>query len=140
MWFERPAVETCLDARPPFSFYFDLVGAYWRALTPPLPLHRICTLARKQGVRWVTVEDALGRADVRRDSMTWTMCWVAGVRLRPYHLCSSEGEQTPENIHAVSEADFLGQAVLINYRRTAHPDLKFLYIRGNSPQPPVNTG
>src|SRR5258708_4858484 len=68
MWTGLTTIEACLCCEPPFSFFFDLVRTHWKSPdTHPLTLHRICTLARKQGARFVVVESALSRPDVREE-------------------------------------------------------------------------
>ena len=68
MWTELTTVDDQIDCAPPYSFYFDLVGSYWRSgAGNNLPLHRLCTLARKQGAACLVIESALSRVDVRAE-------------------------------------------------------------------------
>jgi hypothetical protein len=53
-----------------FSLYWNIVARFWAGGPDELkaaPLNRICTLARKMGLREVIAEDALRRADVAEE-------------------------------------------------------------------------
>ncbi|MFK0577036.1 hypothetical protein, partial [Acetobacter fabarum] len=48
-----------------FSFYFDLIEPFWRTRPAEnMSLHRLATLARKQDVTAVVIDDASARQDV----------------------------------------------------------------------------
>ncbi len=64
-WTKSTVSSAVIDKR--FSLYFDVVARYWAGGADEVkaaPLNRICTLARKMGVRRIVVEDALERPDV----------------------------------------------------------------------------
>ena len=58
-WTALPVPSCTVECERPFSFYFGLIEAYWKtAPSDENPLHRLSTLARKQGAKAMVFEDA----------------------------------------------------------------------------------
>ena len=128
-WSELGTVQDCLDCKPPFSFYFDLIAARWK--TPggnPNPLHRICTLARKQGAHWLVIESALPRPEIQEDIEALDQVFGGGGAAEAVAISFLCCEERPNDINVVSESDFLGQVVFINYRQPEHVEFTHSYV------------
>ncbi|EHP92941.1 C39 family peptidase [Methylorubrum extorquens] len=122
-------VEQWIDCDPPFSFYFDFVGSYWK--TPhgrALPLHRICTLARKQGVRTVLVESAHSRLDVTDEIAALDESYGNGGAAEAVQLTFLRTEASQNDTTEIKNQDVIGQAVLINYKKPQEADFSSTYI------------
>lgn len=137
MWTEEATAERCLDCRLPFSFYFDLIADCW--LSPPassnnLTLHRICTLARKQGARFVVCEDALGRADVREDVDALNAHYGGNGRASAIQLSFFASDISPETINGVDPAALIATAVIVNFAPST--DFQHSYIFESIMVPP----
>lgn len=131
MWSEITPVETVVDCRPPYSFYFDLIASYWQG--PPgsnnLPLHRLCTLARKQGATRIVIESALARPKVREE-IDWLdkACGGGGAaEAIAISFFAIAGDEEPK-IAAIPEGAFLGQAVVVNYRGPGETTFSHSYV------------
>jgi hypothetical protein len=138
MWTALATAEQCLDCRRPFSFYFDLVHAFWRAPAPTntLTLHRLCTLARKQGVAYAMIECAINRADVREEIDALDANYGGGGSAEAVKITFFSGGSSPENINDVDSAALLGTLVLINYRRAGSQDWTRSYVHEAIIAPP----
>jgi hypothetical protein len=131
MWNEIATVEQCLDCRRPFSFYFDLVAPHWKtssALSNNLTLHRICTLARKQGCNFVAIETALGRDDVREELDALDQYNGGSGYAEAITFSFFAGDTSPAEISTVVEGAIIGTAVLINYRTASGNEFQESYI------------
>jgi hypothetical protein len=131
MWIEEPTAEQCLDCRKPFSFYFDLVSKHWLSGTSSsnnVPLHRICTLARKQGASFVTIESASRRPDVREEIDALDSHHGGGGTAVATSFAFFGGDISPENVNDVAEGDLIGTAILINYKPPTAPNFQSSYI------------
>lgn len=129
MWSDLTTVDAVIDCRRPFSFYFGIVKPYW--LTPDsnnLPLHRICTLARKQGATWVVVESAISRPDVRSEIDALDNAKGGGGAANAVLLSFFSSSRKKFNLSKFSEEDFLGQALVINFRPSGSPDFEVSYV------------
>jgi hypothetical protein len=116
MWTEETTVEQCLDCRLPFSFYFDLIAGCWRSPTSNnLSLHRICTLARKQGANFVVLECALDQAPIREDIEAIDIVHGSGGRASAIQLSFFSGAVSPDIIADVSDQALIAAATIINY-------------------------
>lgn len=131
MWSEITPVESVVDCRPPYSFYFDLIASYWRASQDSnnLPLHRLCTLARKQGATKLVIESALSRPSVREE-----IDWLDKARggggaaeaiAISFFAIPDEGAF---DVADAPEGSFLGQAVVINYRGPGETTFSHSYV------------
>jgi hypothetical protein len=141
MWSDLNVAETTLDCTPPFSFYFDLVGSVWKAaLSNNLPLHRLCTLARKQGATFVLIESALSRPVVRSEIDDLDAANGGGGAAEAIAISFFASAGRPDAIAEVDEGEFLGQAVVINYRPPGSPDFSHSYIFEAIVPPPSLSG
>lgn len=122
-------MESIHDCKPPFSFFFDLVGRYWRASSSPLPLHRACTLARKQGVTYCTVDAAFNRQDIVQEITQLDDCYGSGGgAAEAITISFFRSDEPPDNIDDIPDDGFLGQVVLINYRQPGSSTFTRSYI------------
>ena len=131
MWSEITTVEECLDCRKPFSFFFDLVARYWKASSTQsnnLALHRICTLARKQGCNFVVVESALWRDDVREELDALDEYYGGGGQAEAISFAFFAGDTSPAEISTVDEFAIVGTTVLLNYQPVSSLGFQDLYI------------
>src|SRR5215510_2043916 len=129
MWTGLTTIEVCLPCDPPFSFFFDLVRTHWKSSgTHPLTLHRICTLARKQGARFVVIESALSRTHVREELDALDMSLGGGGAAEGIAISFFASENEPADISKVDAADLLGQVVVINYRAPGKAEFTDTYI------------
>lgn len=128
MWTGDSTVENTLDCRVPFSFFFDLVQAYWRSpnLDAKLALHRVCTLVRKQQVTFALVECALGRQDVREDIDTLAAEFDGGGTAQAISFAFFRGDLRDAN--AIADEDFIGVVTLINYKCPNAEDYQYSYV------------
>jgi len=143
MWTGLATLESCLPVQPPFSFFFDLVASYWKSAERPLTLHRICTLARKQGARFVVVESALSRSDIREELDSLDNFLGGGGAAEALSISFLASELEPVDINALSPTDVLGQVVLINYRAPGSSAFTHTYLYEAILTPPalrVGTG
>ena len=129
MWSELPTVPTVVDCRTPFSFFFDLVAACWRAPeTNSAPLHRLCTLARKQKARYVVFESALARVDIREEIDDLDMTREGGGAAEAISITFFRSGLSPDQIDQVDQSSIIGQAILINYRAPKSAQFTYSYI------------
>lgn len=132
MWSEEATAETCLDCALPFSFYFDLISDCWKS--PPsnfsnnLSLHRICTLARKQGARFVVRENALARPDVREDIDSLDQHYGNGGTAQAIQLSFFAGDVSPEIIDKVDPECLIATATVINYALPGQKDYTHTFV------------
>jgi len=128
MWNGDSTVEKTLDCRVPFSFFFDLIQTHWRSQAPQsnLALHRVCTLARKQGVTFALVECALGRQVIRDDINDLDNHFGGGGTAQAISFSFFRGE--PRDIADIDDADFVGMATVINYKRPGAADYENSYV------------
>jgi hypothetical protein len=129
MWTGLATLESCLPVQPPFSFFFDLVASYWKSdKTPSLTLHRICTLARKQGARFIIVESALTRPDIQEEINFLDDALGGGGAAEAVAISFLASEREPTDLSALSVSDVLGQVVLINYRAPGSTEFTHTYL------------
>ncbi|QAU42200.1 hypothetical protein [Bradyrhizobium guangdongense] len=128
MWTGETTDETCLDCHLPFSFYFDLIEGAWKSprsgTSNNLSLHRICTLARKQGASFVVRECALGQAPIAQEIDNLDRHYGGGGRASAIQLSFFRGEKSAENIDDVDADALIAAATIINY---APPNADFLH-------------
>jgi hypothetical protein len=139
MWQQLATVEATLDCIKPFSFYFDLVTPYFKSRAQdsnPIPLHRLCTLARKQGAIHVVVEDALSRADVREDIDSLDATYSGDGAAEAIALSFFAGPADNFSVAATEDRWFLGHAVVINYRPPGEAEFKTSYVYEAILKPP----
>lgn len=104
----------------PFSFYHDFIPKFWAAAATEVaasPIHRLCTLARKMGVRSFIVEDALEREEVREEIdyldevSPFDDGEVSAAVVTFLSIDAVDGADPPP----LKRADVIGQAVLVTY-------------------------
>ena len=138
MWIELSTTEECVDCKPPYSFYFDIVRRLWRAPTSnPLPLHRICTLARKQSAAYVVVESALTLTDVREEIVSLDDFLGGSGEAEAVAIAFFADGPSPTDIENVADQNLLGQVILINYRAAGSADFTHSYIYDAVFSPPM---
>jgi hypothetical protein len=128
MWTSLATPSVCLDCRPPFSFYFDIVSVHWKAATNPLPLHRICTLTRKQRASFVAVDCALSRSHVIDELNALDEMCGGGGEAQAVALSFFSGEISAANISDVAPNSLLADVVLINYKPKGAANFSHSYI------------
>jgi hypothetical protein len=116
------------DCKPPFSFYFDIVEKFCGPATNSLPLHRICTLIRKQHASYLLMECALWRSDVAEEIEALAQRNGGRGQAQAVALSFFRGDKSPEDIANMPSDSLLGHAVLINYRADEGSDFSHSYI------------
>jgi len=128
MWTRVPTEPVNAPCAPPFSFYFNVVKEYCRAASNTQPLHRICTLARKQRATRLVVECALGRPDVEEEIDELDRRYGGGRQARASALSFFKNCASADEITKISEANLLAHAVLINYKARGRPEFTHSYV------------
>ncbi len=115
--------------------------AYWRAPKPsnPLPLHRICTLARKQGVDLLVLEDAAEREDVALELDALDAASGGGGEAQAIAI-SFLRDAASGQLNALPASSLIGQVVLINYRARGSETFTATYIFEAILRPPLLPG
>lgn len=141
-WTELSTVAQKLACQPPFSFYFDVVEAYWKAATPSnsLPLHRICTLARKQGATLLVVESATDRGSVIAELDALDAARGGGGAAEAIAMSFFQGVEEGAAIADWPANALIGQLILINYRAPRSADFTDTYIFEAILRPPTLPG
>ena len=118
MWSDLPVEPVIQSCTPPFSFYFDLIGTFWRHPdSNTLPFHRICTLARKQGAVCFVLESATTLARVREEiDYLDSIHAGGGGAAEAFAVSFFSQDLTSTDIADLPADAFLGQAIIINYR------------------------
>jgi hypothetical protein len=117
-----------LSCGAPFSFFFDVVQIHWKSTEDPVALHRICTLARKQGATHIVVENASGRADVIEDVDALDSRYGGGGAAECLTISFFSGGDPATPIDAIDAAAFLGQVCLVNYREPGKSAFSITYV------------
>ena len=125
---ELPTVSQWLSCDPPYSFYFDLIQLYWRAPYSPISLHRLCTLARKQGANFVIVESAHGRADILEEIADLDKSCGLGGAAEAIKFTFVSAPDASMEIKNLGDEHIVGQAVLINYKKPAEVAFSCSYM------------
>ncbi|MFL6844111.1 MAG: hypothetical protein ACJ8ER_04440 [Allosphingosinicella sp.] len=138
MWSPLPTKARAVGCRQPYSFFFDFVGRYWKSDSNRIPIHRICTLARKQGATFFVLEDAIDRPAVRTELNALDI--ARGGNGTAEALCFSffsspdwpdvvgETDISRVDIAKIDRRHFLGQAVIINYRQAGAAGFGLSYL------------
>ena len=139
-WSLLGTVQQRLSCLPPFSFFFDVVLAHWRAPHEAVALHRICTLARKQGARHIVVEAAGGRSALTADVDALDKLHGGGGAAECIAISFfSEGDDaTP--IEKLLNETLIGQVVIVNYRAPGSGVFSISYIYEAVLRPPSLPG
>ncbi len=131
MWSDLAVVGTTVPCERPYSFYFDLIERVFRAPDANrMPLHRLCTLARKQGARTVILEAAGSMPHVQEEITELDRMHAGGGGAAEaiaisYFACEiGDGD----DLNTVDEKTFLGQAIVINYRPPESAEFTVSYV------------
>jgi len=129
-WSAISTAAVDFDCRPPFSFYFDLVGRFWKTVnnTNNHPLHRICTLSRKQGATHVWLEDKLSDSAVREEIDILDTALGGGGSAEAMALTFVVSSTPALDINNVVDNDILSHIVLINYQQLGSAYFTHSYI------------
>lgn len=130
-WSDLAVVPTTLACKAPFSFYFDLIEKILKATDANnTPLHRLCTLARKQGVQTVILEPASGLPGVAEEISELDRTHSGGGGAAEAIAISFFACDLDENegLGDVNDAHFLGQAIVINYRPPSSAEFTLSYV------------
>lgn len=98
-----------------FSLYHDLIDRFWAGGTDEIKagsFHRICTLARKMGVKAVVIEDAIGREDANAelDCLESALGGTGEARAQQLTFLSRRMSHKP-----INPAHVIGQCVIITF-------------------------
>lgn len=93
-----------------------------------LPLHRICTLARKQRASRVLVESVLERQDIREEIDALDLHMGGGGEAEAIALTFFNSQVEPFLIEEAPAETLLGQAILINYRASGASSYTQSYV------------
>ncbi|RZL85932.1 MAG: hypothetical protein EOP66_00150 [Sphingomonas sp.] len=113
-----PVLSRIVECEAPYSFFFNMIEPFWKtASRDSSPLHRLATLARKQGARALVIEDA-SRLDHVREEISSIDLSSGGGGAAEATLFSFLTE-VPENedITSIGDKALIGQCTVINYRR-----------------------
>lgn len=122
-------VEQIAPCTPPYSFYFDLIEPYWRAEPAEnMSLHRLTSLARKQGAQCVIIEDATRREDVAAEITDLDSHCGGGGSAEALAISFLSKCPPGDLIGDVDEDCLLGQCVLVNYRAPRQKDFTKTFI------------
>lgn len=126
MWTRVSTEQRWRRCAAPFSFYNDLIAKYWAGGPSEAygaSIHRICTLARKMGVKSLVVEDALARVDVIAEIdhlEEWAEVGDGEVTARTITFLSS-GVRRGNDFAGVSTANVIGQMTIITFPMAKGP-------------------
>lgn len=128
-WSALPVKPDVVPCERPYSFYFDLIEPYWRAGdTHTAPLHRLATLARKQGAKVVVLEDASGDASVAAELDCVDGRFGGGGEAEAIGLAFLSELPTDKDVGTVREEALIGACTLVNYRPPGESDFKLTWI------------
>lgn len=131
MWSDLAVIGATVACKPPYSFYFDLIEKVWKAKgTNNLPLHRICTLARKQGALTVVLEPAARLPRVAHEITELDLLHAGGGGAAEavaisFFACEFGDD---DDLSQIPEGDFIGQAIVISYRPPGLTDFTISYV------------
>ncbi len=110
-----PVASRVVACARPYSFYFGLIEPLWRSeASIDLPIHRLTTLARKQGAKTLVVEDAAEALSVRAEIDAIDEHEGGGGAAEALKLTFLRCE--PSEHLAPTADDVIGQCVVVNYR------------------------
>lgn len=144
MWSDLAVVGATVACSQPYSFYFDLIEKVWKAKgTNNLPLHRLCTLARKQGARTIVLEPASRLEHVKHEIDVLDRMYGGGAGGGAAEAVSISFFDCDivddDDLGDVPNTAFLGQAIVINYRPPESADFTISYVfEGILPPPSLS--
>lgn len=116
-WTPLPFLALDIECQAPYSFYFSLIEPFWKAdACDSSPLHRLATLARKQGAKALVIEDASDISGVKQEITTLDERLGGGGSAEALLLSFLSELPTNEDIGTVSDQALIGQCTLVNYR------------------------
>lgn len=118
-----------VECRPPYSFYADFIKLHWHAEKADYhPLHRLTTLARKQGAESIVCESAIDRPEIV-DEITELDETYGGGGLAEAIACTFVSKAlSPEGTMDIEPQTLIGQCVVINYRPPQAKAFEHTYI------------
>ena len=131
MWTEIPVGTTRIDCRRPYSFYFDLIVSVWKSPTQPssnLPLHRICTLARKMGAQSIIMESATSIPNVREEIDDFDAANGGGGSAEAIAITFFSKFLGEESLEDLNPSELLGQVIVINYKSSGSQSFSHTYV------------
>ena len=128
-WSPLPVPQRIIACERPFSFYFGLIEPFWKVGDPhEAPLHRLATLARKQGAKALIIEDASGNPCVIDEVNAIDAHFGHGGAAECVTLSFLTEIPQGDDIVTVSAKSLIGQCTLINYRTATDTAFKLTYI------------
>lgn len=100
------------DCAPGFSFFFDLVRKEWTGVNFA-PLHRICTLMRKMGVRSLLREELTPDTEIESEIKSAEIRTGGSVKCKAVRFTFFRGLPTSLDWHELNADDILGYAVIV---------------------------
>jgi len=117
------------ECAPPFSFYFRLIAPYWRARPVEYgPLHRLTSLARKQGAQRVVIQDAAIIPSVAEELDDLDAACGGGGSAEAIAFSFFSEAFSEDDFGEIPDASLIGRCILINYRRPEDEDFSKTYI------------
>ncbi len=138
-WSPLQTVQQRLACAAPFSFFFDVVQTHWKA-HDPVALHRICTLARKQGATHIAVESANSRPGVGQDVDELDARFGGGGAAECVAISFFVGGDENTLIADLPADALIGQLTLVNYREPGSVTFSVSYIYEAILRPPSLPG
>jgi hypothetical protein len=124
-----PVLSRVVGCEAPYSFYFNLIEPFWKSITSDSsPLHRLTTLARKQGARALLIEDASNIECIAQEIATLDARLGGGGTAEAMLLSFLAEIPEMEDINTVSDNCLIGQCTLINYRPRDAVDFQASFI------------
>jgi hypothetical protein len=128
-WSELTTETVVSRCQPPFSFFFDLIDVTLKAPDAArAPLHRLCTLSRKQGVTHIIVESAMNSTGVRSEIDALDAAAGGGGTAEAIRISFLASADPLDEAVDLAKARLLAQATVINYRSAASPDFERSYV------------
>ena len=117
-----------VECASPYSFFFRLVEPFWKAPTSSRSLHRLATLARKQGARALIIDDASQIDSVRAEITTLDEVMGSGGAAEAILLTFLSEIPVNDCIDSVSSKSVIGQCILINYKQNGAGEFETSFI------------
>lgn len=128
-WVPSGTASRVVDCRPPYSFYVDLIKPHWHAEKADYhPLHRLATLARKQGAQSIVIESALDRPEVIDEITDLDKAYGGGGVAEAIAFTFFAEALSAERAQALDPQTLIGQCVLISYRPPQAAAFEHTYI------------
>lgn len=110
-------VSRIVACEAPYSFFFSLIERHWKCSgNDNSPLHRLATLARKQGAKALVIDDASDLPCVAFEIGALDESYGGGGAAEAYRFSFLSEIPEGEDIGTVGEGALIGLCILINYR------------------------